>query len=110
MGAHPDVSAADHLPNTEEDVIRVGSSTPPHDLAAAIAHACYDGRPPTLRAIGAGAVNQAIKACAVARQYVAPRALDLTVRPGFATVSMPSKTEPGEMDDVSAILLRVVVE
>ena len=109
MGA-PDVTSAANLPDTEEDVIRVGSSTPPHDLAAAIAHACYDNRPPMLRAIGAGAVNQAIKACAVARQYVAPRAIDLTVKPGFATVSMPSKTVPGEMDEVSAILLKVVVE
>lgn len=110
MGAPDVTSAASHLPNTEENVIRVGSSTPPHDLAAAIAHACYDGRPPMLRAIGAGAVNQAIKACAVARQYVAPRAIDLTVKPGFATVSMPSKTRPGEFDEVSAVLLKVVVE
>ncbi|MFN2347161.1 MAG: stage V sporulation protein S [Dermatophilaceae bacterium] len=88
----------------------MGSSTPPHDLAAAIAHACYDGRPPMLRAIGAAAVNQAIKGCAVARQYVAPRAIDLTVKPGFATVSMPSKTRQGEYDEVSAILLKVVIE
>ena len=108
MGA-PDVAKSD-LPSTEEEVLRVGSSTPPHELAAAIAHACYDGRPPMLRAIGAGAVNQAIKACAVARQYVAPRAIDLTVKPGFATVSMKSKTVPGEMEDVSAVLLKVVIQ
>lgn len=104
----PEVSSGGHL-STEEDVIRVGNSTPPHDLAAAIAHACYDGRPPTLRAIGAGAVNQAIKACAVARQFVAPRAIDLTLRPGFDTILVPSKTNPGEQDEVSAILLKVVV-
>lgn len=85
-----------------DEVLRVGSTTPPQELASAIAHACYEGRPPTIRAIGAGAVNQAIKACAIARQFVAPKAMDLSIRPGFTTVNM----KDGE---VSAIVLKVLV-
>jgi stage V sporulation protein S len=54
-----------------------------------------------LRAIGAGAVNQAIKACAIARGYVAPRGIDLSIRPGFATVTMRD-------GDVSAITLLII--
>ena len=71
-------------------------------LASAISHAIYDSRAVTLRAIGAGAVNQAIKAIAIARGYVAPRGIDLTIRPGFATVTMKD-------GDVSAITLAVIV-
>ena len=40
MGA-PDVAKSD-LPSTEEEVLRVGSSTPPHELAAAIAQRKLD--------------------------------------------------------------------
>jgi stage V sporulation protein S len=100
---------AEAVANTEENVLRVGGGTSAQELAAAIAHACYENNPPVLRAIGAGAVNQAIKACAVARQFVAPRAMDLTVKPGFTTISVPSKTVPGTQEDVSAVLLRVVI-
>lgn len=98
------------VPDTEEDIIRVGSGTSPHDLAAAVAHACYNGNPPVLRAIGAGAVNQAMKALAVARQFVAPRAIDLTVRPGFTTIKAPDRNNPGQQVDVSALLLKVIID
>lgn len=36
-----------------------------------------------MRAIGASAVNQASKACAIARGFVAPRGIDLTFVIGF---------------------------
>lgn len=77
------------------------SSSNPQSLASAISHAIYDSRKVTLRAIGAGAVNQAIKACAIARGYVAPRGIDLSVRPGFTTVTMRD-------GDVSAITLLII--
>lgn len=99
MGA--EVVGTEHV--AEDSILRVGAATPPQELAAAIAHACYEGNPPTLRAIGAGAVNQAIKACAVARQYVSPRAMDLTIKPGFATLQM----NDGE---VSAVILKVIID
>lgn len=89
--------------DTEEGVLRVGGNTSPQDLAAAIANACYEKRPPRLRAIGAGAVNQAIKGCAIARQFVSPRAMDLTLKPGFETLKM----QDGE---ISAIVLQVIID
>lgn len=98
------MESPDVVLDTEEHVLRVGASTSPQELAAAIAHGCYEGKPPVLRAIGAGAVNQAIKACAVARQYVAPRAMDLTFRPGFTTLKMHDN------DNVSAIVLKVIID
>jgi stage V sporulation protein S len=48
----------------------------------------YDSRPVVLRAIGAGAVNQAVKALVVAQGYVAQRGLVLANRPGFITIPL----------------------
>ena len=77
--------------NTSDDDLRVGARTPPADLAAAISHGIYDGKTVKLRAIGAGAVNQANKAIAIAQGYVAPRAIVLHTIIGFTSVDMPDK-------------------
>lgn len=89
--------------DTSEDVIRVRSSSNANQLAQAIAHSIYERDIKPVRAIGAGAVNQAIKALAIARGYVAPRGLDLSIRPGFETVVIEGKS-------VSAVILYIVVE
>jgi stage V sporulation protein S len=73
-------------PNVAE--LRVAARTPTPELAAAISHAIYDGKKVLLRAIGAGAVNQAVKALVVAQGYVAQRGMVLANRPGFLTVDM----------------------
>ena len=74
---------------TDEEIIRVKGNSSAKALGAAISHAVYDGRHVTLRAIGAGAVNQAFKATAIARSFTAARGIDLLIRPGFDTVTMP---------------------
>lgn len=68
--------------------LRVAARTPTAELASAISHAVYDGKRVILRAIGAGAVNQAVKAMVVAQGYVAQRGLTLVNRPGFVSVQM----------------------
>lgn len=70
----------------EEKILRVGAGSNAQSVGSAIAHALYESPQVKLRAVGASAVNQAVKAIAIARGYVAPRGLDLTCRPGFATV------------------------
>ena len=57
----------------------------------------------TLRAIGAGAVNQALKAAIHARQILAGRGLDLIIKPGFTTV------EGNDGNDVTAIVLHCLL-
>ena len=86
----------------EEAILRVKGTASVPSLASAISHAVYDGKDVVLRAIGASAISQAIKAVAVARGYVAPRGIDLSIIPGFTDVIMPDGT-------VTAITLRVVV-
>jgi stage V sporulation protein S len=86
----------------DETILRVKGTASVPPLASAISHAIYDGKTVTLRAIGASAVSQAVKAAAVARGYVAPRGIDLALIPGFTTVQMPD-------GEVTAVTLRIVV-
>ena len=89
--------------DNEEDILRVSGGTSAHDLAAAISHGIYDGKRPILRAIGAGAVNQAVKGVAIAQSFVGSRGLVLSIRPGFAEVQMKDGT-------TTAIVLRVYAD
>lgn len=87
-------------PASEEEFLRVSASSNPQAVASAIAHAVYDSRHVKLRAVGAGAVNQAVKSIAIARGYAAPRGLDLTCKPGFTTI----ESRDGE---ISAIIFTI---
>jgi stage V sporulation protein S len=90
------------LPATEEPFLRVSGGSNPQSVASAIAHAIYEKREVKLRAVGAQAVNQAVKAIAISRGYVAPRGLDLTCKPGFTTI----ESRDGE---ISAIVFAITV-
>ncbi len=78
-----------------EAVLRVKSNSDASKLASAISHGVYDGKTVTMRAIGAGAVNQAVKAMAIAQSFVGSRGVSLTFRPGFITVEMADQTITG---------------
>ena len=85
----------------EQEPLRVGAGSNPQSVASAVAHAIYDKREVKIRAVGAGAVNQAVKAIAIARGYTAPRGIDLVCIPGFASI----KSHDGE---ISAIVFQVI--
>jgi len=70
----------------EDGLLRVGAGSNPQAVASAIAHSIYETRTAKLRAVGAGAVNQAVKAIAIASGYTAPRGISLVCIPGFATI------------------------
>lgn len=84
----------------DDHTLRVSASSPPQSVASAVAHAIYDGGSCKLRAVGAGAVNQAVKAIAIARGYTAPRGIDLVCIPAFASVESNG-------DTISAIVFQV---
>ena len=91
-----------------DDVLRVGGGTNAQSLASAIAHAVYGNRKVVLRAVGAGAVNQAVKAVAIARGFVAPNGYDLSMRPGFANVEGQEVGPDGAKTTISAVTLQVI--
>lgn len=89
--------------NPNEVLLRVKSSSSAANLAAAIANNVYDNKAITLRAIGAAAVNQSMKAIAIAQSYVGPRGRILSCRPGFTTVIMAD-------GEISALTFKILVD
>ncbi|MFO7951884.1 MAG: stage V sporulation protein S [Bacillota bacterium] len=65
------------------ELLKVSAQSKPKAIAGAVAAAIRADGSVELQAIGAGAVNQAIKAIAIARGYVAPNGLNLVVKPAF---------------------------
>lgn len=80
-----------------EDIIKVSGSSNPQALASVLARAVVAGHAPKMRAIGASAVNQATKAAAIARGFVAPRGIDLLFLIGFDDVEGDSGTTISSM-------------
>lgn len=68
------------------DVLKVSSKSKPNSVAGALANALKDKQGVEIQAIGAGALNQAIKAIAIARGYVAPTGKDLICIPAFSDI------------------------
>lgn len=68
------------------DVLRVSSGSNPNAVAGAIASIIKKGEVAEMQAIGAAAVNQAVKAIAIARGFVATSGQDLIAIPAFVDV------------------------
>ena len=68
------------------EVLKVSSHSVPNSVAGAIAGVIRDKSAVEVQAVGAGAANQAIKAIAIARGYLAPVGIDLICIPAFANV------------------------
>lgn len=73
------------------DVIKVSASSRTSAVAGAIAGVVREHKRAEAQAIGAGAVNQAIKAVAIARAYLQEDGLDVICIPEFTTVDIEGK-------------------
>ena len=60
------------------DCLKVSSKSSPASVAGAIAGMVKDGVPVNIQCVGAGAVNQAIKAVAIARGFLIPTGFDIS--------------------------------
>jgi stage V sporulation protein S len=69
-------------------LFKVASQSNPASVAGAIAGTMRERGRCELQAIGAGAINQAIKAIAIARGYVAPAGIDLIFVPAFLDIEI----------------------
>jgi stage V sporulation protein S len=77
------------------EVLKVAAVSKPVLVAGAIAAVIRSQSRVELHAIGAGAVNQAIKAIAISRGYVAPAGLDLVCIPSFIDLSLDGQERTG---------------
>ena len=83
------------------EVLKVSSKSNPNSVAGALAGVVRGAGSVEVKFVGAGALNQAIKAVAIARGYMATSGLDLTCRPTFADI---------EIDGESRTAIRLLVE
>ncbi|HHY77265.1 MAG TPA: stage V sporulation protein S [Clostridiales bacterium] len=70
------------------EVLKVSSKSNPNSVAGALAGVLRENGGAEIQAIGAGAVNQAIKAIAIARGFVAPSGMDLVCVPAFTDIDI----------------------
>jgi stage V sporulation protein S len=68
------------------DVLKVSAKSSPNSVAGALAGVLREKGSAELQAIGAGALNQAVKAVAIARGFVAPSGVDLVCSPAFTDI------------------------
>lgn len=70
------------------DILKVSSKSNPNSVAGALTNVFRDKGVVEIQAIGAGALNQAIKAIAIARGFVAPSGTNLVCIPAFSDITI----------------------
>ncbi|NPV72092.1 MAG: stage V sporulation protein S [Firmicutes bacterium] len=70
------------------EVLKVSSKSSPNAVAGALAGVIRERGMAEMQAIGAGAINQAVKAVAIARGFVAPSGIDLVCVPAFTDIQI----------------------
>ena len=68
------------------EIIKVSSKSNPNSVAGALANSFREKDSIEMQAIGAGALNQAIKSIAIARGFVAPSGKNLVCIPAFSNI------------------------
>ena len=83
------------------EVLKVSSKSNPNSVAGALAGVLREKGSAEIQAIGAGALNQAIKSIAIARGFVAPSGLDLVCVPAFTDI---------EIDGEQKTAIKLIIE
>ena len=88
---------------TDIKVLKVSSATPTKQLAGCLATCVENNERVELRAVGASAVNQMLKAVAITNGIVASKGYTVLVRPCFDDFEENGETK-------TAIIAKVVVQ
>ncbi len=83
------------------EILKVSSRSNPNSVAGALAGVVRQSGAVEVQVVGAGALNQAVKAIAIARGFVAPSNVDLVCIPTFADI---------EIDGEGRTAIRLTVE
>jgi stage V sporulation protein S len=83
------------------DVLKVSSKSRPSAVAGAIAGVVRENGRAEVQAIGAGATNQAIKAVAIARDYLSETGIEAVCLPAFIDITI---------DNEDRTAIRLVIE
>lgn len=77
------------------EILKISSKSNPNSVAGAIAGLVKESNKAEMQAIGAGAINQAVKAVAIAKGFVAPSGMDLVCSPAFTEVTIDNEDKTG---------------
>ena len=83
------------------EVLKVSTKSNPNSVAGALAGVLREKGSAEIQAIGAGALNQAIKSVAIARGFVAPSGMDLVCVPAFTDI---------EIDGEQKTAIKLIIE
>ena len=75
------------------EMLKVSSKSNPSKVAGAIANIYRENKTVEIQTIGAGSLNQAIKAIAIARGFVAPMGNNLVVIPSFSDIKIDGENK-----------------
>jgi len=70
------------------EVLKVSTKSNPNSVAGALAAVIKEKNVVEIQAVGAGAINQAIKAIAIARGFLAPTGRDIVCIPAFTDIEI----------------------
>ncbi len=73
---------------SETILLKIKNDTDPNKTAGAITNMINENKRVELQAVGAGAVNQALKASIIARTFVASQGVNLYIIPAFANIEI----------------------
>jgi stage V sporulation protein S len=96
-----DGDVAEPVVYENDEVLKVSAKSRPSAVAGAIAGVVRDAGRAEVQAIGAGATNQAVKAVAIARDYLLESGIDAVCVPAFIDVTI---------DNEERTAIRLVVE
>lgn len=68
------------------EVLKVSTKSNPNSVAGALAGVIREHGSAEIQAVGAGAINQSIKAIAIARGFVSPSGIELVCIPSFSDI------------------------
>lgn len=79
----------------ETILLKIKNNSEPQKVAGAVVAYLREGKRVELQAIGAGAVNQAVKSIAVARGFIAQEGINLSCIPAFTDVEVEEEERTG---------------
>ena len=83
------------------ETLKVSSKSNPNSIAGALANVLRDYDRVEIQAVGAGALNQAVKGIIIARGFVAPSGKNLYCIPSFASITI---------DDEEKTAIKLLIE
>lgn len=77
------------------EALKVSTKSNPNSVAGALAGVVRERGSAEIQAIGAGAINQAVKAIAIARGFLSPSGIELVCTPSFTEIVIDGEERTG---------------